>query len=321
MTAAAVCYAGCLSSAGPYTAPVAYICNADYNSVSVVNVHTGQVGTTIELPAHADGVAVSSDGNRVYVTNGHNLSIIDAWSDNIIKNITFAHKLWGTLMIDAAGERLYQVDDQRDIYIVDLINDSVAGMLNNEYKPRVYELQISPDGKKLYQGDFDSSAFVVTDIQNNSSEKTNLGAGGSTCIAISPDGRYAYLSTWSNARLFVVNLTTLVPDAYSVPYQSSQGIVASGDGRYLYATGYDSDRVFKISAADGAVLSTYKTSPYPKFIAISPSGRYMYVNHVSPGHEVFQVSSIDLKDGSSRELDVKANEYGLSIAFNPASSV
>src|ERR1035437_10056773 len=50
-------------------AQTAYIANNTDGTVSVINVSTGSVSTTITVGSHPFGVSVSHDGNKVYITN------------------------------------------------------------------------------------------------------------------------------------------------------------------------------------------------------------------------------------------------------------
>ncbi len=51
------------------TGPYAYIANSDIGTVSVIDTVTNDLISMINVGRHPWGVAVSSDGKKVYVTN------------------------------------------------------------------------------------------------------------------------------------------------------------------------------------------------------------------------------------------------------------
>lgn len=70
-------------------AQTAYITNGASASVSVINVTTNSVVSTIPVGIEPGGVSVSPDGSKVYVTNAtaHSVSVINTATNTVSSTI------------------------------------------------------------------------------------------------------------------------------------------------------------------------------------------------------------------------------------------
>ena len=84
-----VCFLVFTSFQAALAAPFAYITNADSNNVSVLDISTNTVVTTIPVGSGPRGVAVSPAGTRVYVANyiSNDVSVIDAVSNTVVATL------------------------------------------------------------------------------------------------------------------------------------------------------------------------------------------------------------------------------------------
>lgn len=316
---------GCTSffeGPGAYTAPMVYVCDAYNDRVTALNYATNEIVGQVYFSSHPLAVAVSPDGNRFFVCNGNNLSIIDARKNVIIENHTFNTSLSGKLAVDRTNGRLYLEDDSDHVYALDLANDQVTDELKVLGAHWSYNLELSPDGKTLYTADPDSSNFMALDLQSGNVKAVDCGRGLGRFVAIRPDGKYAYMSKWSSDEISVIDLSnfTLV-DNLKMPQPSSQNVAVNPDGKYAYAACYSGNCIALINMENNQMMGSFATQPYPKFVFTSPDGRYLYLSHIDVQHTGYPVEAIDLKDYSSANVPAIANENGLCIAFNPASKV
>ena len=70
------------------TSPCAYIANSD-GTVSVIETAADKVIATINVGADPQGVAVTANGTKVYVTNGgsNNVSVIDTATNTVVASV------------------------------------------------------------------------------------------------------------------------------------------------------------------------------------------------------------------------------------------
>lgn len=111
----------------------AYLSNESANTVTILDLRSGRVIAT--LPVHRVlnsltilapgatpvGVAVSPDGSRVYVANGHanGISVVDAQSFRITGTIAVGLRPWG-IAVAADDSTLYTANGlSNDVSVVD----------------------------------------------------------------------------------------------------------------------------------------------------------------------------------------------------------
>jgi YVTN family beta-propeller protein len=72
----------------------AYVTNRGSNSVSVIDTASNTVVATIPVGAFPEGVAITPDGTRAYVTNESNtVSVIDTATNTVVATIPVATPL------------------------------------------------------------------------------------------------------------------------------------------------------------------------------------------------------------------------------------
>ena len=68
----------------------AYVTNSSSDTVSVIDTNANSVIATISVGNEPFGVAVTSDGRRVYIANEFSVSVIDAVTNAVITTIPIA---------------------------------------------------------------------------------------------------------------------------------------------------------------------------------------------------------------------------------------
>ena len=78
-----------LASLDPAYREYAYITNGKSNTVSVIDLRTFQLATTIRVGAGPTGIAANSKKNEIYVVNtvSNNVSVIDAERNQVVATI------------------------------------------------------------------------------------------------------------------------------------------------------------------------------------------------------------------------------------------
>ena len=93
-------------------------------------------------------------------------------------------------------------------------------------------------------------------------------------VVATPDGRYAFISNSTTANVSAIDLQTgkvkLIPTG-----ARPEGSVVSKDGKRVYVCNRDAAHISVIDTATLAVTQTFKTSPGPVRIAITPDQRYV----------------------------------------------
>src|SRR4029077_6117819 len=110
----------------------AYIGNFGDQSISVIDTSTNTVIDTVHLaPNDVQGIAVSTDGSRVYAAGGENgmVSVIDTATDTVIATIPVG-RAPRSVAVNPAGTRVYvgnsTDNDHGGFTVIDATNNTVV---------------------------------------------------------------------------------------------------------------------------------------------------------------------------------------------------
>jgi YVTN family beta-propeller protein len=86
--------------------PFAYVSNGESSTVSVIDTATNTVVATIPVGTGPAGLAVTSNGTRVYVATGDTVSVIDTMTNAVIAVVPLGSGA-GNVAVNPAGTRVY----------------------------------------------------------------------------------------------------------------------------------------------------------------------------------------------------------------------
>jgi YVTN family beta-propeller protein len=136
------------------------ITHYDTRSVSMVNVATGAV-TAVGLRDAPLGVMFTPDGTHVYVSNEHSLTVIDTTTTDVCDLIS--GDLLRGLQLSPDGKHAYSTNfGDGTISVIDTITNSITATLDVLSHPEA--VAVSPDGERVYVGDYWSNAVAVISV-------------------------------------------------------------------------------------------------------------------------------------------------------------
>ena len=208
--------------------------------MSVIDTATNTVTTTIPVGTSfgPHGVAVSPDGNHVYVTNAvSTVSVIDTATNTVTA-------------IPSQSARGLRWRSTRTANTSTSPTPGTTGVGDrHRHQHRHHRLRrrrqsgpvaVSPDGKHLYvTNQADRTVSVVDTATNAVTATIPVGvASGPVAVAVSPDSSLAYvvnLSISSPDSVSVIDTATNTVIGAPIPVgTSSDGVAVSPDGRHLY---------------------------------------------------------------------------------------
>lgn len=241
---------------------------------------------TIQLLRRAYGVAVTPDGERVWVTQSfaNRITVIDAADFTVLTNIDLGDVIDyqpKDVVIDPDGLLAYvaysitgevSVWNAHTGFYVDTID--VGG--------EVTDLRISPDGDTLWASDGVGSRITMIRTSDRTIVDTvDLGIGLPNDIAVSPDGSRLYVAESIISQIDVMRTSdreflTSIDTAY-VP--NSLAVSADGDHLFVGYQPFSGGAFDMIRVADGAVVASLPTV-FATRTAVRPDGSRVFVTNV-----------------------------------------
>ncbi|MGH7771978.1 MAG: YncE family protein, partial [Candidatus Binatia bacterium] len=183
----------------------------DTDQVSVIDTATNTVVATVTVGSNPNGVSMTPDGTRVYVTNtsSSNVSVIDTTTNTVVATVAVGDFPRG-VAITPDGRRAYVAglrvcvpgDCDGQVSVIDTQTNSVVATVNFGFLVSPTEVAITPDGTRAYVATCASEGcleprghITVIDTASNAIVATiPLGNYWPEGIAFTPDGKRAYVA-------------------------------------------------------------------------------------------------------------------------------
>jgi YVTN family beta-propeller protein len=245
-----------------------YVVEADAGEIAVVDVAGGTVSRRIACPHRPSGLAVSSDGAKLYVTCGGpqgTVCVVDAATGQLTAQIAVGHTPCAPVLLPR-GKRLFVCNRfDNDVSVIDLEAGKEAARVKAIREP--IGAAATPDGALVLvtnllpidpSDSYDVAAeLTVIDTATLETSQIRLPNGSSSLheVCVSPDGSYAYavhvLSRyampttqlergWMNTNaLSVIDvaekklLNTVLLDDIDLGAANPQGVATTADGQQI----------------------------------------------------------------------------------------
>ncbi len=294
----------------------AYIANNGGTTVSVIDVATNTVVTTIAGFSQPYTITMNALGTKAYITNSDSttISIVDTGSNTITGTITGFDGPSG-MVITPDGSTAYVNNygalggagsgNATTIRVVNLNTNTIVGSpIYVSLAPAA--LAITPDGAYVYvacyvDGNLGTGTVSIIKTSTNTVVKTIMGFSGPFSILITPDGSKAYVANFGSNNFDPCGTTVSVIDTRSNTIISTislglqpSGLAITPDGNFVYVTIYNTlylgPGYTLLTAFEGTVnvINTYNqqvlspvllTGGSPSTIAITPDGTRAYVTN------------------------------------------
>lgn len=267
--------------ATPVAAQFAYIENQSSNTaptgqVSVINLATNAVVTNIPVGLTPQGIDISPDGSRVYVTNfnSNTVSVINTSTNTVVSTITVG-KMPLAVKVSPDGSKVYVTNSvDNTVSVIDAGTNTVVSVIGVGLSP--YGIATNADGSRIYVANVGGNSISVISTSNNT-----------TITTIPTNEPRGIILNHAGNTLYVTNLGNNTVSAVSTSTNTVTGIVNSGlapfalaispDDKKLYVTNQVDNTVSVINTATNLVTAIpYLSGPFG--ISITPDGTKVYVN-------------------------------------------
>jgi YVTN family beta-propeller protein len=294
--AAGFCLAALLSAGAAGAAPFAYITNQGSHDVSVIDLATQRVLTTVPVGRSPAGVVASSPAGRVYVSNpdSRTISVIDMRLQAVVDTLAAGE---GPVGIDASadGASLYVADwYAHRLLVYDLRQTAVhAPVAAIEVGRAPAGVAAHPGGEVAYLAERDDDCVAVVDLVRQR-------VVGRVPVGTHP---FALLHDARRERLYVLNVLSddvavletrdprrPVPSATVKVGKAPYGAALAQGGALLYVTNQHDDTVSVIDADSLQPVRTLTGFGYPEGVA-AHAGQVYVVNWMDDNVAVLDAAS------------------------------
>lgn len=305
----------------------AYVANSGSDSISVINLSTNTVATTIPLPLGSgpQEIVATPDGRKLYVTNIGNgtVSVINTATNAIKRTIILPGGAWPQgIAITPDGLRVFVVDNfNNNIVVISVLTDTVIASIPIPAFS-AWDIAISPDGLTAYVTDDGASGnvFVIDTLTYALIAVVPTGISGAG-IAITPDGSKVYVADPTTGNGFAIGTIfpfPVVPVIWPIlpPAVGPWDVAVHPSGMYAYFT--DSffgggTNVLVVNTAGDTQIGFIPVPNDPTEVIFSPNGSRAYVTHCSASGSV---SVIDTATSTViANIPVGSNPYGIALAY------
>ena len=305
-----------LAFAGPVAAETLLIGNKGEDTVSFVDLGTGQECARVATGRAPHEVAIAPNGRQAAVVayGGTTVDIFDVRTARLVKRIDLAPNAGphGLIWLDA-NRIVATTERSRTLVIVDPRRGSFRAIPTDQDGSHM--LAVSPDRSRAYVANIISGTVSVIDLRRGLKVEDIAVGGNPEGIAITTDGRQLWVGDDSGPRLRVVDLATRTTIA-TLPTDSPAFRVAiSPDGKTAVTSNIGSGTLNLFDVAGLKPLRTITVSgsrtAMQVTIAFTGNGRRLLVAETGPG----TIAEVDLATGSVlRRIPAGKNGDGLGVA-------
>ena len=279
----------------PTQKPIAYvglIFGTNINNLFPIDTNTLKLGTPlpgfnfdVEQP---DGVSVSNDGTRIYVTSQDD-STLHIVSGGLTPSNLATINLGGDafpvgVVISPDDSKVYVANTGNNTIDVistatnQIIKTIVLGSIGSPIEP--YGITISPDGLTVYVANLAANTVAVINTLTNTVTATIPVGANPFEVAVSPDGSKVYTSNSGSSSISVINASTNTVSATIAlgAGTTPKGIVVSHDGNTLYVADF-TGFVDVINTSTLVLTSTIAIGGLPVGVALTPDGTGLFVSN------------------------------------------
>ncbi len=248
------------------TLPIAYVMNTGYalRAVQVVDTNTGAVMQTIPRPECFYGMALSADATHLYTAGGF-AGTVDVWDVGADGTLTAASQI------------------------------PVPAPMNGAPNPYPAGLALSPDGTKLWVGEFLGQQIDEVDLASSTvTASIPLMARAYSLLYVPSKSAAAdqlWISGFGGTDLTVVDVTAHQVVATVSIGQNPSGLALSQDGSKVFVSVSDGDVVVAVDTTTRAVVASQSLgdpgiagadgkplpADSPSGLLLDPGGQKLYV--------------------------------------------
>ncbi len=311
---------GFIQTSGPF----AYVANnGNYSgtTVSMIDIPTSLPVTTITVGSAPYGVAVSPNGNQVYVTNfsSNNVSVINTASSSVVATIPVQLGPF-PVAFTPDGASAYVVNGNSDsVSVIDTASQTVVATVPVQSGPAGVAMAFTSNGTFAYVTNYSSNTVSVIAVGSSPTVVQTIPVGtGPTGVAVAPNSSLAYVANEGSNSVSVISVATNTVTA-TIPVGTGPfGAAFTPDSNFAYVWNFYSNTVSVIDTASSNVVATVAGFNGPAGIAVTADGTSAYVTNFGANNVSVVTTASNTVTGA---VTVGSGPLGVAIAAAPPTEL
>jgi len=327
----------------PFTNGYAYMTDAINGNAYAVSRATNNLVDIISgvtgFWSFSTGIAVSSDGRWVYISNNQysTVSVISAANDSLVNTINVGNGPWG-IVISPDGNHVYVANNyDATVSVISTATGTVTHTISLPASSSPSGIAISPDGSRVYVASATDTGmlYFINATTNTILDSVTVG-NTPIAVIVSPDGNKVYTANYLGLNISTVvvstkEVSTSPPFSATIPNQpESNGLALSPDGLTLYVSSFWDGTVtyYNTNTNPPNLLGTINLpgggGEAPVGLSMSSDGQYLYVSNCGNGYYPSNYSSLDVISTSTKTVassNVIVNPGGEEVSYSMGNFV
>jgi YVTN family beta-propeller protein len=299
--------------------PFAYVTNINSNTVSVINIPTSTVASTIPVGSGPWGVAVSPDQTQVYVSNNHgnNVSVINTASDTVVATIPVQSSPFGVAFTPDGTEAYVVNGSSNSVSVINTASQTVVATVPVQHSPVGVAMALTSNGTFAYVTNSGSNSVSVIAVSSSTVVQTIAVGSGPRWVAIAPNSSLAYVENAGSNTVSVISVATNTVTATIPVGLSPFGAAFTPDSSLAYVVNSASNTVSEIDTATSSVIATVTGFSNPVHVALSTDGSSAYVTNLGANNVSLIATATNTVTGT---VGVGSAPIDIAIAAAPPTS-
>lgn len=234
--------------------------------------------TTVPVQNNPFGIAVTPNGQFVYVTNrySNSVSVINTATNAVVATVPAIGNVQFIAMAPS-GSFAYAVNGApyNSVSVINTATNTVVATV--PVGGQAAGDAVTPNSSFVYVANWASNNVSVISTATNTVVATVPVGSGPYSVAVNPNGGFVYVTNQNDSTVSVISIATNTVVA-TVPVGANPlNVVVAPNGNFVYVANRSANTVSVISTATNTVVATVPVSSTSPFaLAITPNGNFVY---------------------------------------------
>jgi len=259
-----------------------YVANYNSGSMTVVRTADCTVIRTVEVGFSPDGIAVTPNGEHVYVGCYQSIAVTDTVDNRVVRQISSGHCRLTDATGSPSGEHIYMTAylptdfPTSGVLIVRTQSDTIEGTIPVSGDP--WSIVVSPNGRDAYVAGGAGRFVAVVDLASRQIVTQIPSSSTPVALAVSANGDYVYVACNGGAVERIATGSNSV-DHTAILGQDLRDIAVLASGDWVYVSDATSDCVYVLNSTDLSVADSVPVGRRPENLAVHPNDYFVYVGN------------------------------------------